>query len=65
MFVRSYLHLKVASADLIHFLSLDRVVNGTGKDIGNPSWRRSLPHVLVAALSSFLFGYHLGYVPLF
>ncbi|PKI67867.1 probable plastidic glucose transporter 3 isoform X2 [Punica granatum] len=40
----------------------DHFVNGTSKDIGNPSWRRSFPHVLVAALSSFLFGYHLGIV---
>ncbi|KAL8458295.1 hypothetical protein ACS0TY_035971 [Phlomoides rotata] len=32
------------------------------KDIGNPSWKRPLPHVLVATLSSFLFGYHLGVV---
>ncbi|XP_056167154.1 probable plastidic glucose transporter 3 isoform X2 [Syzygium oleosum] len=38
------------------------LLNGVGKDLGNPSWRRSLPHVLVAALSSFLFGYHLGVV---
>ncbi|KAM1361023.1 hypothetical protein COP2_026870 [Malus domestica] len=28
----------------------------------NPSWKRSFPHVLVATLSSFLFGYHLGVV---
>ncbi|XP_050380977.1 probable plastidic glucose transporter 3 [Argentina anserina] len=34
----------------------------SGKDLGNPSWRRSLPHMLVAAVSSFLFGYHLGVV---
>lgn len=27
---------------------------------GYPSWRRSLPHVVVATLASFLFGYHLG-----
>ncbi|KAL9273683.1 putative plastidic glucose transporter 2, partial [Drosera capensis] len=27
-----------------------------------PSWRRSFPHVLVATISSFLFGYHLGVV---
>ncbi|PON88411.1 Sugar/inositol transporter [Trema orientale] len=37
-----------------------RLLNG--KDIGNPSWRRSLPHMLIAAISSFLFGYHLGVV---
>ncbi|XP_038895248.1 probable plastidic glucose transporter 3 isoform X2 [Benincasa hispida] len=29
---------------------------------GYPSWRRSLPHVVVATLASFLFGYHLGVV---
>ncbi|XP_008242679.1 PREDICTED: probable plastidic glucose transporter 2 isoform X2 [Prunus mume] len=28
----------------------------------NPSWRLSFPHVVVATLSSFLFGYHLGVV---
>nr|DAD35556.1 TPA_asm: hypothetical protein HUJ06_006196 [Nelumbo nucifera] len=28
----------------------------------NPSWRLSLPHVLVATISSFLFGYHLSVV---
>ncbi|XVF26779.1 hypothetical protein REPUB_Repub14bG0047900 [Reevesia pubescens] len=39
-----------------------RLMNGVGKDIGNPSWKRSFPHILVATLSSFLFGYHLGVV---
>ncbi|KAF9614368.1 hypothetical protein IFM89_018243 [Coptis chinensis] len=28
----------------------------------NPSWKPSLPYILVATLSSFLFGYHLGVV---
>ncbi|KAF5742979.1 Major facilitator superfamily protein isoform 1 [Tripterygium wilfordii] len=28
----------------------------------NPSWTHSFPHVLVATISSFLFGYHLGVV---
>jgi hypothetical protein len=37
-----------------------RLPTGTGKDCGNPSWKRSLPHVLVASLTSLLFGYHLG-----
>ncbi|KAM5547781.1 putative plastidic glucose transporter 2 [Rosa sericea] len=31
-------------------------------ELSNPSWRLSLPHVLVATISSFLFGYHLGVV---
>ncbi|KAJ6394679.1 hypothetical protein OIU77_023810 [Salix suchowensis] len=35
---------------------------GTAKDAGNPHWRHSLVHVLVATISSFLFGYHLGVV---
>ncbi|KAJ9179208.1 hypothetical protein P3X46_011022 [Hevea brasiliensis] len=38
------------------------LLNGTGKDNGNPSWRHSFVHVLVATLSSFLFGYHIGVV---
>ncbi|XP_019196755.1 PREDICTED: probable plastidic glucose transporter 2 [Ipomoea nil] len=36
--------------------------NGFYKELGNPSWKRPLPHILVATLSSFLFGYHLGVV---
>ncbi|KAK3027062.1 hypothetical protein RJ639_040894 [Escallonia herrerae] len=41
---------------------LGRLQNGIGKESGNPSWKRSLPHILVAAVSSLLFGYHLGVV---
>ncbi|GMH15976.1 hypothetical protein Nepgr_017817 [Nepenthes gracilis] len=33
-----------------------------GKEDAIPSWTRSLPHILVAAVSSLLFGYHLGVV---
>ncbi|KAL8153203.1 hypothetical protein V2J09_010963 [Rumex salicifolius] len=29
---------------------------------GNPSWKHSIIHVIVATLSAFLFGYHLGVV---
>lgn len=36
--------------------------NGVGQDITNPSWKRSLPHVLLATIVPFLFGYHLGFV---
>nr|XP_025700962.2 probable plastidic glucose transporter 2 isoform X1 [Arachis hypogaea] len=36
--------------------------NGLEKETLNPSWKLSLPHVLVGTLSSFLFGYHLGVV---
>ncbi|KAK2971173.1 hypothetical protein RJ640_008597 [Escallonia rubra] len=41
---------------------LGRLQNGIGKESGNPPWKRSLPHILVAAVSSLLFGYHLGVV---
>lgn len=37
-------------------------IHDFAKGSGNPPWIRSLPHVIVAALSSFLFGYHLGVV---
>lgn len=36
--------------------------NGMGQEMKNPSWRLSFPHVLVATISSFLFGYHIGVV---
>ncbi|KAG8656936.1 hypothetical protein MANES_03G023200v8 [Manihot esculenta] len=38
------------------------VQNDQDPDAANPSWRLSFPHVLVATISSFLFGYHLGVV---
>ncbi|GMP59817.1 hypothetical protein CsSME_00022945 [Camellia sinensis var. sinensis] len=36
--------------------------NSMGQETMNPSWKLSLPHVLVATTASFLFGYHLGVV---
>ena len=36
--------------------------NGLEKESSNPSWKLSFPHVLLATISSFLFGYHLGVV---
>ncbi|KAB1218547.1 putative plastidic glucose transporter 3 [Morella rubra] len=51
---RDYLNGYDREESLVRFLN--------GKDIGNPSWRHSLPHILVATISSFLFGYHLGVV---
>ncbi|KAJ0962582.1 hypothetical protein J5N97_027704 [Dioscorea zingiberensis] len=37
-----------------------RSLNAMGQDTGNPSWKLSLPHVCVATIISFLFGYHIG-----
>ncbi|KAL4312184.1 hypothetical protein GQ457_01G039430 [Hibiscus cannabinus] len=39
-----------------------RSLNEVSKDIGNPPWKRSIFHVVVASLTSFLYGYHLGVV---
>ncbi|KAG8379971.1 hypothetical protein BUALT_Bualt07G0145000 [Buddleja alternifolia] len=61
-----FMHKRAPSKD--HLNGFDREENlgrshgGVWKENGNPSWKRSLPHVLVATLSSFLFGYHLGVV---
>ncbi|KAJ9190211.1 hypothetical protein P3X46_001437 [Hevea brasiliensis] len=60
-------HVDVASSrhtrDLLNAYdaeqSTEHLLSGTGNDTGNPSWRHSLVHVLVATLSSFVFGYHL------
>ncbi|KAM3195145.1 hypothetical protein ACQJBY_071300 [Aegilops geniculata] len=35
---------------------------GRGAGAAGPSWRRSLPHVCVATVTSFLFSYHTGYL---
>lgn len=48
--------------------SKDHSEDSPGRTLGfvkegvNPSWTKSLPHILVATISSFLFGYHLGVV---
>ncbi|GFY96363.1 major facilitator superfamily protein [Actinidia rufa] len=36
--------------------------NGMDQENTNPSWKLSAPHILVATLVSFLFGYHMGVV---
>ncbi|XP_068652189.1 probable plastidic glucose transporter 2 [Aristolochia californica] len=45
---------------------LDKDHSGRSQSMGveglNPSWTHSLPHVCVATISSFLFGYHVGVV---
>ncbi|KAM7480469.1 hypothetical protein LguiA_028682 [Lonicera macranthoides] len=55
---------RVSSRDRLNVQEKEegRLQSGTGKETGNPSWKRPLPHVMVAALSSFLYGYHLGVV---
>ncbi|KAI4329237.1 hypothetical protein L6164_021524 [Bauhinia variegata] len=45
-----------------HIPAYDKGENPVRLLNNKPSWRRSLRHVLVASLSSFLFGYHLGVV---
>ncbi|KAJ9167831.1 hypothetical protein P3X46_019424 [Hevea brasiliensis] len=38
------------------------VQNDQDPEASNPSWRLSFPHILVATITSFLFGYHIGVV---
>nr|POF25315.1 eif-2-alpha kinase gcn2 [Quercus suber] len=40
----------------------DLLQNVMSPETSSPSWRLSFPHVLVATISSFLFGYHTGVV---
>ncbi|KAA8541780.1 hypothetical protein F0562_022932 [Nyssa sinensis] len=59
----SSMYKRVSSKDYANAYDREgRLQNGIGKETGNPSWKRPLPHILVASLSSFLFGYHLGVV---
>lgn len=63
----SSVHKRMSTKDLISAIDRGdagsvRLLNSMGQDIGNPSWRLSFPHVCVAIISSFLFGYHLGVV---
>ncbi|XP_028789224.1 probable plastidic glucose transporter 3 isoform X1 [Neltuma alba] len=51
---------RVASKD--HIISYDKEENSGRLLTGKPSWKRSLRHILVASISSFLYGYHLGVV---
>ncbi|XP_072960037.1 probable plastidic glucose transporter 2 isoform X1 [Typha angustifolia] len=44
------------------FLVSVKSMNSIGQDNENPSWKLSLPHVCVATITSFLFGYHIGVV---
>ncbi|KAL0410643.1 UNVERIFIED_CONTAM: putative plastidic glucose transporter 2 [Sesamum latifolium] len=40
----------------------DLLKSSLGRDAASPTWKLSLPHVLVATIVPFLFGYHLGVV---
>ncbi|KAF3621754.1 hypothetical protein FXO37_32623 [Capsicum annuum] len=40
----------------------DLLQNDVEQEMTNPSWKFSCPHVLVATIVAFLFGYHLGVV---
>ncbi|CAL9179109.1 probable plastidic glucose transporter 2 isoform X1 [Musa acuminata AAA Group] len=67
MNLNSTVYKRMPSRDLAD--DLDRgddasaaLVSVVDQNSGNPSWKLSLPHVCVATISSFLFGYHLGVV---
>ncbi|EYU21471.1 hypothetical protein ABFS82_09G109500 [Erythranthe guttata] len=60
------MYKRASSKDHINGVDRDGILgqsqSGVWKDVAYPSWKRPLPHILVACLSSFLFGYHLGVV---
>ncbi|KAG1335074.1 putative plastidic glucose transporter 3 [Cocos nucifera] len=63
----SSVHKRMQSRELAGATDRDdespvRLSNSTGQENGSPSWKNSLPHVCVATISSFLFGYHLSVV---
>lgn len=63
MLVNSSVHKRQTVKDLV--ADFDRGEPSTGRLLQEeaiPSWKLSFPHVCVAIISSFLFGYHLGVV---
>ncbi|KAF7819799.1 putative plastidic glucose transporter 2 [Senna tora] len=61
------MYKRVSSRDNTNMVDMEEnsvalVENIMDKESSNPSWKLSLPHILVATISSFLFGYHLGVV---
>ncbi|XP_020263976.1 probable plastidic glucose transporter 2 [Asparagus officinalis] len=64
MWGSSSVHKRMAAKELM--ADFDRGEPSSGRFLSqegsNPSWKLSFPHVCVATISSFLFGYHLGVV---
>ncbi|KAL3535734.1 hypothetical protein ACH5RR_004195 [Cinchona calisaya] len=64
----SSMHKRATSRDNLEMDSFDiednpsLLQNGMEQETSTPSWKLSFPHVLVATIVSFLFGYHLGVV---
>ncbi|KAK4601921.1 hypothetical protein RGQ29_011143 [Quercus rubra] len=62
----SSMYKRLPSRDCTNTVDLeensDLLQNVMSPETSSPSWRLSLPHVLVATISSFLFGYHTGVV---
>lgn len=40
----------------------EQLLSDSEQETNVPSWKLSFPHVLVATIVSFLYGYHLGFV---
>ncbi|XP_057468325.1 probable plastidic glucose transporter 2 [Actinidia eriantha] len=67
MWVRSSsMYKRMPSRDYGNSVDLEEnsafLQNGMDQENTNPSWKLSAPHILVATLVSFLFGYHMGVV---
>lgn len=66
MLGRSSMYKRLPSRDNANMADMEEnsalLQNSMSLETSNPSWRLSLPHVLVATVTSFLFGYHMGVV---
>ncbi|XP_041006315.1 probable plastidic glucose transporter 2 isoform X1 [Juglans microcarpa x Juglans regia] len=60
------MYKRLLSRDSANTVDMDEnsvpLQNSMSPETSSPSWRLSLPHVVVATISSFLFGYHTGVV---
>ncbi|KAA8523130.1 hypothetical protein F0562_009553 [Nyssa sinensis] len=62
----SSMYKRMSSRDYVNSVDIEEnsalLQDSMGQEITNPSWKHSLPHVLVATIVAFLFGYHIGVV---
>ncbi|XP_041008241.1 probable plastidic glucose transporter 2 isoform X2 [Juglans microcarpa x Juglans regia] len=60
------MYKRIPSRDFAKIVDMEEnsalLQSSTSPDTSSPSWRLSFPHVVVATITSFLFGYHMGVV---
>ncbi|XP_035550901.1 probable plastidic glucose transporter 2 isoform X2 [Juglans regia] len=60
------MYKRIPSRDFVKIVDMEEnsalLQSSTSPETSSPSWRLSFPHVVVATITSFLFGYHMGVV---